>query len=285
MRTIGIEQIATAEAERLDPDTRALLDGFVAGINLGLEAQRADPPVECDLLELFPEPWTRRDTLALLRAFWWQLTGRLENIVAAEAAQRHLGGNEALLAALLTPELPDERIVPSDECRPPADLPVPAPLPPVGVGDTLGSNNWVVARERTTTGAALLASDPHLPFVHPSDWYEAHLAWPGHDAVGAHYVGTPGAFFGHNRRVAWGLTNNAASPRDLYVEETNPADPGEYRRDGRWQRFATRTVEIGVRGEGARRHEVRATDLGPVMNAVTPPVAEGGDPPLSLRWI
>jgi penicillin amidase len=292
VRTIGIEQIATAEAERLDPDTRALLDGFVAGINLGLEAQRADPPVECELLDTFPEPWTRRDTLALLRAFWWQLTGRLENIVAAEAAQRHLAGDgpadgrsEALLAALLTPELPDERIVASDECRPPADLPVPPPLPPVGVGDTLGSNNWVVARERTTTGAALLASDPHLPFVHPSDWYEAHLAWPGHDAVGAHYVGAPGAFFGHNRRVAWGLTNNAASPRDLYVEEVNPADPGEYRRDGRWQRFATRTVEIGVRGEGVRRHEVRATDLGPVMNAVTPPVEEGGDPPLSLRWI
>src|SRR5688572_28232241 len=111
MRTIGIEQIATAEAERLDPDTRVLLDGFVAGINLGIEAQRGDPPVECELLDLFPEPWTRRDTLALLRAFWWQLTGRLENIVAAEAAQRHLGGdgpadgrNESLLAALLTPE-------------------------------------------------------------------------------------------------------------------------------------------------------------------------------------
>ena len=284
MRTIGIAEIAEAEAERLDAGTRDLLDGFVEGINRAIEAQRADPPVELELLEYAPGPWTRRDTLALLRAFWWQLTGRLENVVAAEAAQRHLGGDEALLGALLTPELPDERIVPADAFRPPADLP-PSPLPPVGVGDATGSNNWAIAGERTTTGAALLASDPHLPFVHPSDWYEAHLSWPGHDAVGAHYVGAPGAFFGHNRRIAWGLTNNAASPRDLYVEQVNPTNPNEYRRDGRWQPFVTRTVEIGVRGEGVRRHELRRTDLGPVMNAVTPSVAEGGDPPLSMRWI
>jgi penicillin amidase len=285
MRTIGIAEIAEAEAERIDAETGALLDGFVAGINHAIEAQRADPPVELELLEYVPEPWTRRDTLALLRAFWWQLTGRLENVVAAEAAQRHLGGDEMLLRALLTPELPDERIVPAGAFRPPPDLPVPEPMPQVGVSDATGSNNWVVAKERTTTGAALLASDPHLPFVHPSDWYESHLSWPGHDAVGAHYVGAPGAFFGHNRRIAWGLTNNASSPRDLYVEQVNPANPNEYRRDDRWQPFATRTVEIGVRGEGVRRHELRRTDIGPVMNAVTPPAAEGGDPPLSMRWI
>src|SRR5687767_9356869 len=156
MRTIGIAEIAAAEAAAVDADTGALLDGFVEGINRAIEAQRADPPVELELLEYAPEPWTRRDTLALLRAFWWQLTGRLENVVAAEAAQRHLGGDDALLQALLTPELPDERIVLGDAFRPPGDLPPPSPLPPVGVGDATGSNNWVVARERTTTGAALL---------------------------------------------------------------------------------------------------------------------------------
>ncbi|HEV8637475.1 MAG TPA: penicillin acylase family protein [Chloroflexota bacterium] len=297
MRTIDVAAIAEAEAGRLDGATAGRLDAFVAGINRAIEAQRGNWPVELDLLDREPGPWTGRDTLAVLRAFWWQLTGRLENIVAAEAASRHLGDG-ALLDAFLTPELPDERIVPAGAFRPPAGLP-PAPVPPVGIGEATGSNNWVVAGERTTTGAALLASDPHLPFVHPSDLYEAHLSWPGHDAasstegvVGAHYVGAPGALFGHNGRIAWGLTNNAASPRDLYVEEVNPANPDEYRRGDRWVRFRTRAVEIRVRGEGVRRHQLRATDLGPVMNATVAPVDEavssregGSGRPLSMRWV
>jgi penicillin amidase len=290
MRTLDIEAIAAAEAERLDPATAGRLDAYVAGLNRAIEAQRGGWPIELELLGVEPEPWTRRDTLALLRAFWWQLTGRLENIVAAEAAARHLGEGP-LLDALLTPELPDERIVPAEAFRPPAGLPAPPPLPPVGVGEATGSNNWVIAAERTTTGAALLASDPHLPFVHPSDFYEAHLSWPGdgrsslaEGAVGAHYVGAPGAFFGHNGRIAWGLTNNAASPRDLYLEEVNPENPGLYRRGDRWLPFRTRAVEIRVRGEAARRHELRWTDIGPVMNATLPAIDDDG-PPLSLRWV
>src|SRR5436190_2238747 len=39
-----------------------------------------------------------------------------------------------------------------------------------------GSNNWVVSADRTTTGAPLLACDPHLTFTAPDLWYEADLA-------------------------------------------------------------------------------------------------------------
>lgn len=283
MRTIGIAEIAAAEVAAMAGPTRELLDGFVRGVDRAQETARGNLPVEFELLGYEPAPWTLVDTVALIRGLWWQLTGRLENLVAAEAAARHL--SEADFALFMTPELPDERILPADEPRPAAGL-RPAPVvPPLGVGDGIGSNNWVVAGSRTTTGKALLAADPHLPFVHPSDLYEAHLVWPGGDVVGAHWAGAPGAIWGYNRRIAWGLTNNACSTRDLYVETVNPNNPDEYRRGDRWVPFRRRAAQIAVRGESPRRHELRATDLGPVINEVTPPVAAGGDPPLSLRWV
>jgi penicillin amidase len=277
MRTVGIDLIAEREAARLDPETAAQLDGFVAGVNLALEAQRGGWPVEFELLDYEPEPWSARDTVAVLRALWWQLTGRLENVVAAEAAGRYLT-DDALREALMTPELPDERIIPASEAYPRAGR-----RGPDGVAsDPIGSNNWVVAAERSTTGRALLASDPHLPFVHPSDFYEAHLAWPGHDVVGAHWAGVPGAQFGFNGAIGWGATNNAASTRDLYLEQV---DGDRYHRGGEWIPFQTRQVEIGVRGEAPRRHAIRSTDLGPIVNATVQSVDEAGDPPLSLRWV
>lgn len=270
MRTIGIDLIAAAEVDRVDGQTRELVEAFVAGINKATEAAQGKLPIEFDLLGYEPAPWTLSDTVALLRGLWWQLTGRLENIVAAEAARRQLG-DPALLAAFTTPELPDERILPGGSRS--AD----------GVdGSALGSNNWVIAGARSTTGRALLASDPHLPFVHPSDFYEAHLSWPGYEVVGAHWAGVPGANFGTNGTIAWGLTNNASSPRDLYVETVRD---GAYLRGGRWLPFERRSVEIAVRGEGTRIHEVLSTDLGPVVNDTLAPVEEGGDPPLSMRWI
>lgn len=293
MRTIGIAEIATEQAERLDGRTRELLDGFVAGVERARQVALDNLPVEFDLLGYEPAPWTLVDTLALMRGLWWQLTGRLENLVAAEAAARYL--SEADFALFMTPELPDERILPADEPWPAAGL-LPAPLTaPLGVAGEVraggvdasgcGSNNWAVAGSRTTTGKALLAADPHLPLVHPSDFYEAHLSWPGHDVVGAHWAGAPGASWGYNGRIAWGLTNNACSTRDIYVETINPTNPNEYRRDDRWLPFRTRTIEIVVRGEAPRRHVVRSTDLGPLINEVTPSVEAGGDPPLSLRWV
>ena len=280
MRTIGIPAIAAAEVELIDEATRELVDGFVVGINLAMEAARPSLPLEFDLLGYEPTPWTLRDTIAVLRGLWWQLNGRLEQIVAAEAAALHL--DEVTYAAFMTPEMPDERILHADAPRPIAGSTPTPPNAQLGVGDATGSNNWAIAASRTTTGRALLASDPHLPFEHPTDLYEAHLAWPGHDVVGSLWVGAPGATWGYNRHIAWGVTNNATSQRDLYVEEVRD---GAYRRGDRWVPFATRDVEIRVRGEAPRRHTIRRTDLGPVINDVTPSVAQGGDPPLSLRWV
>ena len=43
------------------------------------------------------------------------------------------------------------------------------------------SNNWALAPSRTTTGRAILASDPHRGHDQPSLRYIAHLVAPGLD--------------------------------------------------------------------------------------------------------
>ncbi len=86
-RTVGIDQIAAAEVERTDEPTRRIVDAFVAGINRHIEVCGQDLPIEFALLDYAPEPFTARDVIAILRGMWWSLNGRLENLVAAEAAR------------------------------------------------------------------------------------------------------------------------------------------------------------------------------------------------------
>lgn len=291
-RTLGLDLIAAREAELLDERTGAVLRAFVAGVNRAVEEAGDNLPVEFDLLGYRPEPWRVEDILVAIRGFWWQLNGRLFSIVIGEAAQRHLPDGP-LRDAFLTPEFAAETVVPRGEAYPPAGL---APAMAGGNGSLLsgpvgtdtsatGSNNWAVGGGRTRTGAGVLGSDPHLPFALPGNWYECRLVGPEDDALGAAWAGTPGIWFGRNRRIAWGITNNNVSLRDLYVEEVHPDDPGRYRDGNRWLPFGERAIEIAVRGRAPERLTVRETVRGPIVNHIVPAVDEAGDPPLSLRWV
>ena len=118
-----------------------------------------------------------------------------------------------------------------------------------------GSNSWVIAGSRTATGRPLLANDPHLNVEMPSIWYEAHVVAAGLDVAGVTLPSTPFVIIGHNKRIAWGLTNTGADVVDFYVEDVDMSTR-QYLYRGAWQpltvsRFAierTRRAARTLRG-------------------------------------
>ena len=91
MRTIGLLQSAELERASLDESTSAVLDAYADGVNRWIELASDNLPVEFDVLEYEPEPWAPLDSIVVLRYFWWTLTGRLQQIVAAERLLRYAG--------------------------------------------------------------------------------------------------------------------------------------------------------------------------------------------------
>jgi penicillin amidase len=43
------------------------------------------------------------------------------------------------------------------------------------------SNSWVISGEHTASGRPILANDPHLAAVIPSDWFQAEIRYPVED--------------------------------------------------------------------------------------------------------
>lgn len=129
-----------------------------------------------------------------------------------------------------------------------------------------GSNNWVVAPSRTTTGRPILANDPHRAYGAPSLRYIVHLSAPGLDVIGAGEPALPGVSIGHNGKVAFGLTIFSIDQEDLYVYEVNPANPKQYRYQGGWENFRVLREKVPVRGGPARTVELRFTRHGPVIH-------------------
>ena len=283
-RTIGIARIAQAEWQRTPEETRRLLTSFSHGVNAAIAAAGDRPPIEFDLLGYAPEPWSPVDCLAIAGEFRAYLTVRLPVIFIPELGKRTLGDGP-LYRAFLQGEADDESIVP------PGSYPAAAPARTAPVGATisdpeegLGSNNWVVAGSRSATGKPMVASDPHIAFAAVSCWYQVTLSGGSFEVTGMAYAGMPAVMFGRNRRVAWGITNNICSQRDLYRERTDPAHPGAFLYDGRWEPARERTERIEVRGSEAVTRTIRSSRNGPIVDELLPEPARA-DGPVSLRWL
>ena len=284
VRTIGLGQIATAEWEQLTDPVRDLLQAFTAGINAWMDQNTNRLPIEFGLLDYRPTRWRGVDCLAIESEFRWYLTGRFPVICMPEIAHRTLG-DTPLLREFLRAECDEESILHAGDFSPSAGIPV----EPVGevVNDPeghVGSNNWVLSGARTESQLPLVASDPHIAFGAVSCWYEVHLCGGSFNVAGTSYAGIPAVMIGRNEQVAWGLTNNICSLRDLYQEKTDSEHPGCFLFDGNWERWRERTETIPVRQSDPEPHTIRLSRNGPLVDALLPaPANQYG--PVSLRWL
>lgn len=111
-----------------------------------------------------------------------------------------------------------------------------------------GSNAFAVAPRRSADGFTRLSINSHQPWSGPVAWYEARVrSEEGWDMVGGLFPGTPVILHGHNRDLGWAHTVNRPDLIDVYVLETNPENPNQYRFDGEWRNFEARDAAIDVK--------------------------------------
>lgn len=258
------------------PDARDWTHAFVDGINAYVELTRRDPnllPVEFRRLGLKPARWLAEDVVRV------RSHARVRNM-EQEFLRQNVAARFGLetdqlrkrLEPAWTPILPDGW---SPEPIPPevlatyqlagAQVAFAAAFDTPSAADE-GSNNWALAPNRTTTGRAILASDPHRLHELPSLRYLVHLKAPGLDVIGAGEPSVPGVSLGHNQRAAFGLTIFPTDQEDLYVYETHPDDPTRYRYGDGWEAMTLSEEEVEVAGGGRHVHRLAFTHHGPVLH-------------------
>jgi len=131
--------------------------------------------------------------------------------------------------------------------------------------ENIGSNNWVVSGAKTESGFPIMANDPHRTQEVPSLRYWVHLNAPGWNVIGGGEPTIPGVSIGHNEHGAWGLTVFDRDGEDLYVYDTNPDNPSQYKYQGRWEDMRVIEEQIQVKGQDPVQAELKYTRHGPVV--------------------
>jgi len=299
-RQSGLARTADRQWDALaaDDPSRLAFEAYAEGVNAWIGAMgAADLPLEYRLLGVHPDRWEPKHTMYLFQQMATVLAAQ-DATVPRDRLVALVG--DAVADVLLPIHSPvQEPIQPNGQFAPRID-PLRLPPPPVVApgdsvvaiggssrggnraagGDAIGSNNWAVSAQRSASGHALLAGDPHLGLTLPSIWYEVHLVVPGVlDVAGATMSGVPGVLIGFTRSLAWSVTNTGADVLDLYRETVdNPAAPTQYRLDGEWRPLELRQEEYR---DGAGT--LLATDTVPYTHRG--PMARQGSEWRSTRWV
>ena len=261
LRIMGFARAARKVEGALPAETRAYLERYVAGINWYLFHVK-DLPQEFAVLGLSREAWTVHDVLALERLgstdvnwlIWFNLLklrqgpdwpAMWHKLVEYGTASITSMGSDSRADALET--------IFKGWGRP-------------------GSNSVVVGGARTGTGAAMIASDPHLGINLPNVWLIAGMKSPSYNAVGLMFPGLPFVAVGRNPWIGWGGTNMRAAASDLY--DVSKLPPSE---------ITSHTEAIKVRWWMDSEVTVRETPYGPIVTDA-PPLSDVGGP-YALRWV
>ncbi len=256
----------------------------------------ADYPIEYKLLDYQPSPWTNLNSCLLLMAMSKDLTDREFDLEYTNL--KNALGEEMFFALYgeyyqsMEPIFPTSTYPLSDSThngRPhqgahPSsfDLAMPQRLssPP---DKNIGSNNWVIHKERSKSGKPLLANDPHLSFNAPCIWVEMQISCPGYNAYGVSFPGAPGIVIGCNDSIGWGVTNAGRDVKDWYQLTIND-DRTQYYHDSIWKDLTYREEVIHCRGGEDVILTIPYSHHGPVVYDKTSFPSEQFTGDLALRW-
>ena len=287
------------ELAHYHPRGELIINAYVDGINAYIEQTERDPdllPMEFALLGIKPGKWTPAVVISRHQGLLSNVTRelRLGQAVAAIGAEKVreldwfrpgdpvLELDPAINGKLLTDDIlhyyrafrGSLQFEPSDIVAAYRNDPASherlaqATRQSISTGDGTegaGSNNWVVSGRFTQSGYPYIVNDPHRSLNAPSLRYFVHLHAPGWNVIGGGEPALPGISIGHNEYGGWGLTVFGQDNEDLYVYDTNPSDPNQYRYLGGWEDMRIIEETIAIKGESPETIELKYTRHGPVL--------------------
>lgn len=293
-----------AELAHYHEDSTEIITSFVAGVNAFIAETEENPdllPFEFDLLGIKPGYWTPEIVISRHNA----LAGGISNEIMLSKSITALGSDKTRNILPFSRDTHLEQFQGIDLSKITDDImagyrasrslpqfdtsdlknPTMASVlnqsleqddeqfwtDPIEGINNIGSNNWVISGSKTKSGMPIMANDPHRTIQSPSLRYMVHLNTPakngkkGWNVIGGGEPVLPGISIGHNEHGAWGLTIFRLDQEDLYVYETNPENPDQYRYNGQWVDMFSEQTTIEVRGQDDVAEELRYSIHGPVL--------------------
>jgi penicillin amidase len=268
-RKMGFMRKAQRDFANLNPQTLLLLHRYCAGINSWVEHKSVLPP-EFVIMRLSPPLWKPTDCLSIALYQTWYSNSLMNDNSRYHQLVEDLGGD--LEQVLIQNKDWSPAIV--YHGQPGSGFPLSPPLM------TLASNSWTISPDKSLSGKAIHACDPHLIINQiPGFWYAVGLhSQEGTSEFGVTVPGLPFVAMGHTDKIAFGFNVAAVDLVDYYVEKRDSTDSLQVLTPGGRKKMEVVTEEITVKDiDNPKVEKVFLTPNGVVVEKDEVSVA-------SLKW-
>ncbi|MFP5385872.1 MAG: penicillin acylase family protein [Bacteriovoracia bacterium] len=234
MRLLDLPSEAKKIWNGFSPEQKRWLEIYAEGVNKGFETGKTS--FEFRDLEYAPEPWKPEHSLLVLLLQSFDQTRKTFITDYEEEKTKYQWGESASAlfdeddvpwnnTILKSGEYPKkESIVKTSFVSSPKKVKLWEEFPTL-FGQETGSNNWAVSKDKSKTGKAIFANDPHLDLKTPMFWYWISLTSPEGKIIGGSVPGVPVIASGTNGKVVWGLTNSYLKSADaVFVKDVKDED-------------------------------------------------------------
>ena len=288
-RTWGFYRLAKQTWKNLDKKTQRILQHYTQGVNFFIKQKHL--PLQFHILNYTPQKWTVYDVLVFQKVMAWNLQNNWRKKLANAYISQHFSKTKIEILQPPYPEDGPKVLSRAFYNGTKNDLKCPTSSDkflkkkwiqfkqekivnsyfPFHEFNGKGSNGWVISGKLTNTGKPLLANDPHLNLNAPNLWYLAGLYGPGINVIGATIPGIPAVIIGHNKAIAWGMTNANVNTEDIYIEPNN-------------SKFLKINEKIKVKDGNSVDITILISKHGPILNKVIPELSNLGKY-VSLKWV
>lgn len=265
---------------------RDIFAGFAAGMNAWLGAIRANPrelmPKQFIDNDFEPGDWSAYDVamifIGTMANRYGDFNTELDNLkIYQSLVSQHGEEKGRALFDLLNPRFTDNAptTIPLEDWSVPVTdnlvtlsqaLTVPDDYQAYSGPRTSGfSNVYVIGKDKVEDANAILVNGPQFGWFNPAYVYSVGMHGAGIDVVGNTPFAYPMIMFGHNKSITWGSTWAAGDIVDIYAEQLNPDDTGQYLYKGEYLDFEHRVEVIKVSGEDPVSLDVYRSVHGPII--------------------
>jgi penicillin amidase len=289
-RTIGINKTAYKLYENASPKSKEILTAYSNGVNKFIETHSDELPVEFDVLNYHPYQWKPEHSLMIGRLISWELNigwytdyifGEIINKTGIEKASDIFPDSNITLFKKEKIEIDTLQDTAKEISH--KDITGLKDIASLsknffninesyrkffGIDAThSGSNSWVISGEKSESGKPILANDPHLAYSAPSKWYEVHMKTGStFDITGMTLPGVPAIVIGHNKSIAWGLTNLMNDENDFVILNRDSSDNSKYKFRNQSVVLDSIAEMIPVKDSADAEYYVKYTAIGPVIS-------------------
>jgi len=267
-RALNYKGRAEQGYREMPAEAKRLLDSYSAGVNRYLQ-DAGDTIPQYHFFKSKPAAWRPEDSLVCADVFGLSMTyGQFGTEYYTTRFLREMGEKARVFIPIYPDDAPvivkDLPVAKSDEQM---DRLFSSLRMLLSLGMTPGSNNWVVAPEKSASGKPIIANDPHVPiYPLPTYWYHCQLEGGSFNIIGMMFPGIPAFGAAYNRDIAWALTNASLDQIDIFIEKLNPQNPNQYQYKGEWKDFSIREETIPLKRGKTFKYKVRDGIHGPVID-------------------